>query len=116
MFKCSRRPGIAIVVFAFAMMLTPSAEVDAAIYAGQTVRVYGMDSTPAGAQQNAYNNMLDAIIAMIIDLDPNEVIVDVVVEDEYFATSTLYVIDFHAIFETEDGNSGENGGNVGNGQ
>jgi hypothetical protein len=105
----------ALLVVAICVMFVPLSQVTAAIFNGDTIRVYGMDSTPEGAQENAYENMTDAIIGLIIDLEPGEVIVDVVIEDEHFVLPTLYVIDFHVVYDDGNGGGGVGSGNPGGG-
>ncbi len=104
----------ALLVAAMCVMLLPTSNASAETYDGETHRVYGMDSNPSGAQQNAYDNMSDLLINIIIDLDPDEV-VDVIIEDEHFITPTLYVIDFHVVIETGGGGGSGGGGGGGTG-
>ena len=114
MSRASKLCAAALIAIGLAIFLIPTSDVSA-VDGGDTIRVYGVGPDAETAEANAYENMNLEILDIIMDLPPNEVIIDVIVDDEGSISNTLYFIDFHVITGPPGGGGSGGGGGPGGG-
>lgn len=88
------------------LMLANCEQLNAATYEVGPFQVEGFGATAEEAEENAYGEAWDVMVAIDAMLPPGDEIVEFVVEYEELILPTTYVLEFHLVIEEAAGGGG----------